>query len=124
VEDAQAAHDTAVENGAESVLPPTTQARDKGSIVMSEIHAYGDVVLRFISGNFQGPFLPSFTNVEPTGEVFGLRRLDHCVGNVPKLFDVTDYLMAITGVAEHPSGSWVQIAPPEQPASEIKWGCL
>lgn len=98
-DDASKAHDVAVQNGAKSVLAPQTLATEAGTTVVSEVHAYGDVVLRFVSGDFKGPFLSTFTAVEPQGESYGLQRLDHCVGNVPKLFDVTDYLMAITGTA-------------------------
>ena len=98
-DDASIAHDVAVQNGAKSVLAPQTLATEAGITVVSEVHAYGDVVLRFVSGDFKGPFLSTFTAVEPQGESYGLQRLDHCVGNVPKLFDVTDYLMAITGIA-------------------------
>lgn len=100
--DAAAAHDVAVKNGARSVLAPQTLATEAGTSVVSEVHAYGDVVFRFVSGDFKGPFLSTFTAVEPQGESYGLQRLDHCVGNVPKLFDVTDYIMAITGTSLPP----------------------
>ena len=42
-------------NGAEGVLPPTELRDDTSntSAVVSEIRAYGDCVLRFISGTFQ-----------------------------------------------------------------------
>jgi 4-hydroxyphenylpyruvate dioxygenase len=99
--DAAAAHNVAVENGAKSVLAPQNLATEAGTNVVSEVHAYGDVVLRFVSGDFKGPFLCTFTAVEPQGESYGLQRLDHCVGNVPKLFEVTDYLMQITGASLH-----------------------
>lgn len=83
------------------MLPAQILATEAGTSIVSEVHAYGDVVLRFVSGDFKGPFLSTFTAVEPQGESYGLQRLDHCVGNVPKLFDVTDYLMGITGAFFH-----------------------
>ena len=82
-----------------SVLEPvelTDKATGKCSTV-SEVKAYGEVVLRFVSGDFAGPFLPNFEEVDIEPYSFGLQRIDHCVGNVPELFEVTDYLMKITG---------------------------
>lgn len=101
VENAVVAHEVATSNRGESVTKPKTMF-DKESgreMVLSEVHAYGDVVLRFVSGSFTEPHLPGFIAVQPEGVSYGLQRLDHCVGNVPELFAVTDYLMAITGAA-------------------------
>lgn len=55
VDDAQEAFEVSTANGAEGVLRPT-QLRDEASgtsALVSEIRAYGDCVLRFISGDFQ-----------------------------------------------------------------------
>ena len=89
-------------NGAVSMLPPATlrsaAEADAAPAVVSEVKAYGDVALRFVSGAFAGPFLPGFEAIhEPAAHSYGLQRLDHCVGNAPELFDVTDYLMKVTG---------------------------
>eukprot|EP00892_Ulva_mutabilis_P002238 jgi/Ulvmu1/12014/UM083_0027.1 len=102
VRDAAVAHEVSTANGGKSVLNPETVI-DKASgkeVVMSEVHAYGDVVLRFVSGCCDRTHLPGFEAVKPEGVSFGLQRLDHCVGNVPELFAVADYLMAITGMHE------------------------
>lgn len=99
VDDAATAHKAATANGGVSVMEPQ-EVSDKASgdtAVLSEVKAYGDVVLRFVSGPYSDAHLPRFIAVEPEGSTFGLQRLDHCVGNVPELFEVTDYLMAITG---------------------------
>lgn len=91
-----------------SVQPPTrvSDLDGRGAATISEIRAYGDVVLRFISfeaesgpkdeegeeaGGFTGAFLPNFVDVgvgDDAGggvagrENFGLQRADHIVGNV------------------------------------------
>jgi 4-hydroxyphenylpyruvate dioxygenase len=54
-------------------------------------------VLRFVSGDFIGPFLPNYEAVQSTKHCFGLQRIDHCVGNTDNLFEVTDYIMKMTG---------------------------
>jgi hypothetical protein len=55
VDDARQAFEVSTANGAEGVLPPTELRDDasKTSAVVSEVRAYGDCVLRFISGTFQ-----------------------------------------------------------------------
>lgn len=93
-----------------SVQPPTrvSDLDGRGAATISEVRAYGDVVLRFISfgaesgadgakeeegggggreaGGFTGAFLPNFVDVADAGgavrEDFGLQRADHIVGNV------------------------------------------
>lgn len=66
---------------------------------ISQVTLYGDVVLRFVSGSFTGPFMPMFENVDSTGEeTLGIQRLDHAVGNVHKLDEAAQYLMGFTGV--------------------------
>lgn len=55
VADVRHAFEVSTANGAEGVLPPTelTDEATGTSAVVSEIRAYGDCVLRFISGSFQ-----------------------------------------------------------------------
>lgn len=102
VDDAREAHDVATANGAESVLAPTELREGEGgaSSVVSEVVAYGDCVLRFVSGSFNGPYLPGYEAV-PEGtdsqESYGLRRLDHAVGNVTDMAATVKYLRAATG---------------------------
>ena len=65
MDDARQAYETATANGAEGVQPPT-ELRDSASgteALVSEIRAYGDCVLRFISGSFQVGQHDSTTNV-------------------------------------------------------------
>lgn len=103
VGDAAEAYNAAIANGAEGVLAPVTLVdRASGkSRVMSEVKLFGDVVLRWISGDFDGPVLPNYEAV-PVKQTksFGLYRIDHIVNNVPKLFEAVDYLMNATGFHE------------------------
>lgn len=53
VDDAHQAYEQSVANGAKSVRGPVDLKDDSGSAVVSEVELYGDVVLRFISGDFK-----------------------------------------------------------------------
>ncbi|KAK3446289.1 hypothetical protein EUGRSUZ_A02022 [Eucalyptus grandis] len=110
VEDADAAFRTSVAHGARPVSPPVVL---DGRAAVAEVHLYGDVVLRYVS--YKTPasdrgdsspdswFLPRF---EPTDEIssfpleFGIRRLDHAVGNVPELGPAISYVKRFTGFHE------------------------
>ena len=82
---------------------------------MAEVELYGDVVLRYVSFSDEYahvdtssttaplPFLPHLAPMEgkiarrPT---FGLRRIDHAVGNVPDLLAALTYVQSFTGFHE------------------------
>ncbi|GAA0166793.1 oxygenase [Lithospermum erythrorhizon] len=103
VEDAHVAFSTSVSRGANPVVEPVV-LRD-GRTVIAEVGLYGDVVLRFVScggGNGGDLFLPGFEVVEGLDiELdYGIRRLDHAVGNVPKLGPVVEYVKKFTGFHE------------------------
>lgn len=77
VADAAAAFDEAVKNGATAVLPPLTLSDDaagggsggsSSSQVVAEVELYGDVVMRFVSGSFSGPFLAGWDAVGESPE--------------------------------------------------------
>ena len=109
VGDARTAYEEAMKRGARGVLEPTEMRHEKhdgcvkGTQIISEVELYGDVVLRFVSraDGFDGDFL---CNYEATRDVpsvsYGLRRLDHAVGNVHNLLETVDYIMKITGFHE------------------------
>ncbi|RHY96457.1 hypothetical protein DYB35_007051, partial [Aphanomyces astaci] len=103
VEDAKAAYDISVANGGEGVTPPQelTDAATGQVSVVSEVKLYGEVVLRFVSGNFAGRFLPGYENVEGPDVSIGLQRLDHAVGNLPNLLEAMDYVCGFTGWHEY-----------------------
>lgn len=98
--DAAEAHQVAIANGGVSVVAPE-EVNDKASgdkALLAEVQAYGDVVLRFVSGAGDRHHLPGFVSVEREGPTFGLQRIDHCFGNVPDMSAVVQQIMAITGV--------------------------
>ncbi|KAL1307645.1 hypothetical protein HN51_049545 [Arachis hypogaea] len=110
VEDASAAFSASVANGAKPVSPAVLL---DNSVGFAEVHLYGDVVLRYIS--YSAPtresnlnptlrFLPGFEAVEADSSFpeldYGIRRLDHAVGNVPELAPAVNYLKKFTGFHE------------------------
>lgn len=94
VEDAAAAWEQALKNGAESAYEPTELADGRGAVLMAGIKTYGRVIHSFVSrsGEYRpggGPFLPAFGPVEDfrlndynSEHPCGLRYVDHVVGNV------------------------------------------
>lgn len=103
VDDAEEAHSVSVANGALSVMAPQvlTDGSKGGAMVMAEVKLYGDVVLRFVSNQgFNGPMLPNYEQVESLPLTYGLVRLDHAVGNVPKLTEAVQYISKFLGFHE------------------------
>ncbi|KAI3520579.1 hypothetical protein L1887_10029 [Cichorium endivia] len=107
VEDAEIAFSVSVAHGAKPSSAPITLGNN--DVVVSEVKLYGDVVLRYIS--YKNPtsdaiytFLPGFEPVEKTSSFpdldYGIRRLDHAVGNVPELAPAVDYVKSFTGFHE------------------------
>ena len=98
VNNATAAHEQAVRNGAESAYEPIELTDEHGTVVMAGIKTYGRVVHSFVSrtGGYAlptvrkgGRFLPKFVPVEGLSvneqnkrRPCGLMYVDHCVGNV------------------------------------------
>ncbi|MCH8823763.1 MAG: 4-hydroxyphenylpyruvate dioxygenase [Planctomycetes bacterium] len=98
VDDAEAAFNQAVKNGAEAENEPTTISNNDGSITTSAIKIYGRVIHTFVSrsGKYSlenvrkgGLISPAFAKVENYAlndynqqNPCGLKYLDHCVGNV------------------------------------------
>ncbi|PNW79051.1 hypothetical protein CHLRE_09g399030v5 [Chlamydomonas reinhardtii] len=103
VDDAKTAYEVSVAHGAKGVLPPV-ELRDEASgtsQVISEVLLYGEVVLRYVSGSFQGPFLAGYTPVTDSAVTsFGLQRLDHAVGNTHDLIKAVEYITGFTGFHE------------------------
>lgn len=103
VADAAAAFHISVSHGARPAFPPA----DLGlGFFLSEVELYGDVVLRFISHpppSLESPsFLPGFEDLPPAapGLEYGIRRLDHAVGNVDDLASAVKYVAGFTGFHE------------------------
>ncbi|XP_072962704.1 4-hydroxyphenylpyruvate dioxygenase [Typha angustifolia] len=108
VADAAEAFHVSVSRGARPAFPPA----DLGEgFALSEVELYGDVVLRFISSppkNSESPkkipsFLPGFEDLpdsNPHPLDYGIRRLDHAVGNVENLAATVEYIAGFTGFHE------------------------
>ncbi|RDX99375.1 4-hydroxyphenylpyruvate dioxygenase, partial [Mucuna pruriens] len=108
VADAETAFHTSVAHGALPASPPVLL---DGRTGFAEVRIYGDVVLRYIS--YKDPshasdtnpgrwFLPGFEAATATFPAldYGIRRLDHAVGNVPSLAETVSYLKGFTGFHE------------------------
>ena len=85
VDDATDAWKQTTMRGGKSYLEPVTTKDDKGEVVMSGIHTYGETVHLFIERkNYDGIFMPGFREwksaYNPVSS--GLLYVDHCVGNV------------------------------------------
>lgn len=85
VDDATKSWEETTKRGAKSFFEPRTERDEKGEVVRSAIHTYGDTVHVFVERkNYNGVFLP---NYEPwdshyNPESVGLKYIDHMVGNV------------------------------------------
>lgn len=104
VDDAAAAYVACTAAGGQGITPPhtlTSSGDNTKRSVVSEVRLYGDVVLRFVSNHgFEGEFLPSYQPTSSSNELFGLQRIDHVVGNVPKLLETCEYIVNMTGFHE------------------------
>ncbi|RLN73178.1 hypothetical protein BBJ28_00004426 [Nothophytophthora sp. Chile5] len=103
VGDAKAAYEVqfwaSVKNGGIGVLEPKT-LKDEASgetTIVAEVKLYGDVVVRWVSGDFDGAFVPGYEPCDGPDISIGIQRLDHCVGNVPKLLEAVEYITSFTG---------------------------
>ncbi|XVF20906.1 hypothetical protein REPUB_Repub12eG0044000 [Reevesia pubescens] len=108
VEDAETAFTTSVSHGALPFSPPILLGNNNDA-TLSEVKLYGDVVLRYISFNKNTNthhdffFLPGFEKIEDGFSYpldYGIRRLDHAVGNVPELGPAVSYVKSFTGFHE------------------------
>ncbi|OVA07368.1 Glyoxalase/fosfomycin resistance/dioxygenase domain [Macleaya cordata] len=104
VGDAEEAYHVSIAYGARPSSPPIET--DKG-VFISEVQLYGDVVLRYVSFKNPNPnltFLPGFEPMDETSSFrnldFGIRRLDHAVGNVTDLTKSVSYVKSFTGFHE------------------------
>jgi 4-hydroxyphenylpyruvate dioxygenase len=88
VEDADHAFNEAVARGAKAHIEPHDWTDENGSVRKAAIHTYGDTIHSFISynnnngHNYNGVFLPGFTEQSVAGDEVGIVLVDHIVGNV------------------------------------------
>ncbi|GLI70471.1 hypothetical protein VaNZ11_015381 [Volvox africanus] len=103
VEDARVAYEVSVANGGKGVLSPVelTDAATGTTQVIAEVLLYGDVVLRYVSGSFTGPFLAGYVSIPGSPAIsYGLQRVDHAVGNSTDLIKTVEYIIGFTGFHE------------------------
>jgi len=101
VEDAHEAFEQSVRNGAVPVMEPIQLQDEMGDMTVAEVELYGDVVLRYVSGDFQGEYLPGYTHTDvKKPHTWGPSRVDHAVGNVYNLAQTVDYITKFTGFHE------------------------
>ncbi|KAF6147319.1 hypothetical protein GIB67_009802 [Kingdonia uniflora] len=102
VDDVGVAFHESVKNGARPAAEPVEIGN---GVWVSEIWLYGDVVLRYVSFpsfDLDCCFLPGFERVEYQKGLldYGIRRLDHAVGNVGDLAEAVEYVKGFTGFHE------------------------
>lgn len=73
-------------------------ARKEESLVLKAVRGMQQVSQNCAS--VQGPFLAGYTPVESPPLCYGIKRLDHAVGNVPKLKETLKYIADATGFHE------------------------
>lgn len=100
VGDVEEAFAVSVNSGAIPITTPVVLVDNasKGKTIVAEVKLYGDVLLRLVQNvDFNGAFLPNYEAASNQIMSYGLRRLDHAVGNVPKLAEVVDYITSFSG---------------------------
>ncbi|KAM1218856.1 hypothetical protein ACFX13_046811 [Malus domestica] len=107
VEDAVSAFTASVAHGAKPSAAPILL---DNRVTIAEVQLYGDVVLRYVSytdhNHLTDPdphlwFLPGFESLTSSFPIdFGIRRLDHAVGNVEDLKSAVSYVIGFTGFHE------------------------
>ena len=118
VKDATSAFEKSVANGAVPVLEPTfiptcTGQKEKGATLkgcyIAEVELYDDVVLRYVSypeGTEKEPNMPFLPHLAPCDSsmskrpTYGIRCIDHAVGNVPNLLEAYNRVKGFTGFHE------------------------
>eukprot|EP00455_Lapot_gusevi_P009264 TRINITY_DN1413_c0_g1_i1.p1 TRINITY_DN1413_c0_g1~~TRINITY_DN1413_c0_g1_i1.p1 ORF type:complete len:446 (-),score=195.25 TRINITY_DN1413_c0_g1_i1:153-1490(-) len=101
VEDAKAAYEYSVANGAIGVCEPHTIGEGEETIQIAEVKCYGDAVFRYYSRHgYNGVFFPGYVAVDSPPFSYGLKRIDHVVGNVPNLVEAVTYICKFTGFHE------------------------
>jgi 4-hydroxyphenylpyruvate dioxygenase len=100
VEDCDAAFNEAVKRGAKVSSEPRDISDENGTIRHAAIHTYGDTIHSLISyKDYNGTFLPNFTEQNLVGKDVGIQLVDHIVGNVElgKMNDWCDYYRDVLG---------------------------
>lgn len=87
VPDAVAAYKHVTARGAIGAIPPTIAEDESGVLRTAAVHAYGDVLIKFVDRHeYRGVFAPEFRSRHAVGpdRSVGLCTIDHVVGNVER----------------------------------------
>lgn len=87
VPDAVEAYRTVTARGATGAIPPTIAEDEYGLLRYAAIHAYGDVIIKFVDRrDYQGNFAPEFQPRLSADSNYGvgLKAIDHIVANVER----------------------------------------
>ena len=129
------AYEQCIRYGGQTALPPTRMVSadnpDGPGVIIAEVRAYGDVVLRFLSrepGYTDDLLLPTYKSTPPPKKPldYGIERVDHAVGNVWDLLESVNYISRMTGFHEVGSRMWwlsflgESAVEPPLPCSELK----
>lgn len=84
VPDAVSAYRETTKRGARGAIPPTEERDEHGVFRYAAIHAYGEVLIKFVErSNYKGVFAPGFVPRKlANSKGAGLTKIDHVVGNV------------------------------------------
>ncbi len=84
VPDAISAYRESTKRGARGAIPPTEERDEQGVFRYAAIHAYGEILIKFVErSNYQGFFAPGFrSRSQANDRGVGLTHIDHVVGNV------------------------------------------
>ena len=105
VEDARKSYEETTKRGAKSAFEPKVLSDDKGEIVLSAIHTYGETLHVFVERhNYDGDFMPGYKAWSPeySPNDSGLLYIDHMVGNVDwgQMNKWVDFYNKIMGFAQ------------------------
>ena len=84
VPNAISAYHESTKRGARGAIPPTEERDKQGVFRYAAIHAYGEVLIKFVErSNYKGVFSPGFQSRSKINcQGVGLTHIDHVVGNV------------------------------------------
>lgn len=83
VPDAEEAFRIAVERGAKPVAEPEVLEDEHGKVVRGAIATYGETIHSLVSRqDYSGTFFPGYASVSASTQGYGIKHIDHVVGNV------------------------------------------
>ena len=103
VPDAEESYRVALERGAIGISEPQILEDEHGKVVVAAIATYGETINSLVSRqDYSGAFFPGFKAVEGATSGYGIRSIDHVVGNVElgKMQEWVEFYERIMGFVE------------------------